>query len=59
MPHKTNKPRKVAGKSPVRRSNRRATTPKQARAPADLDRHHRGEQQSARPMKFPGRLGGR
>ncbi|MCF2869719.1 hypothetical protein L0664_01450 [Octadecabacter sp. G9-8] len=58
MPRKTKSPRKAAGKSPVARPNRRAVAPKQARAPSGLERHGRGAQ-AARPMKFPGRQGGR
>lgn len=59
MPLRTTKPRKVADNSPAPRANRRKATPKQAKGPSDLSRHGRTGHQATKPMKFPGKLGGR
>ncbi len=59
MPRKTTNPRKGAGQTPAPRPDRRKANPKQAKGPSDLARHGRHARQSVRPMKFPGRLGGR
>ncbi|MGJ8610779.1 MAG: hypothetical protein ACSHWY_06775 [Octadecabacter sp.] len=59
MPRKTPKPRTSAGKSPASRTPRRKVSPKQAHDRNDLARHGRSAPRSVKPMKFPGKLGGR
>ncbi|MBU2991928.1 hypothetical protein Q4555_14585 [Octadecabacter sp. 1_MG-2023] len=59
MPRSSKPRRKTAASAPVARSNRRATTPKQAKGPNDLGRRGRSGQTAARATKFPGRQGGR
>lgn len=59
MPRKIAKPRLGAGQSPVSRPNRRKVRAKQANPPGNLARHSRAASQQLRPMKFPGKLGGR
>ena len=59
MPHKPTKSRSTAGSKVAPRATRRKATPKQARDRTDLARHGRGRHQRVKPMKFPGRQGGR
>ncbi len=58
MPRKSKSPRKPLSPSPraKARDPRPGFSPRQARLPQGLDRHHRG---SKRPPVFPGRQGGR
>lgn len=59
MPHKPTKTRTDAERTVAPRPTRRKATPKQARNRSDLARHGRGQHQAVKPMKFPGKLGGR
>lgn len=59
MPRSKKPNRKPAANTPVAKANRRATPPKQAKAPTDLGRGGGNGQTAARVSKFPGRQGGR
>ena len=59
MPHKTPKPRASAGKTLAPRQARRKVSPKQADDRSDPGRHGRSAPHVVKPMKFPGKLGGR
>ena len=59
MPRKTPKTRKSAGTSPIVRPSARKVAPKQAHDRQNLARRGRGSTQTIRPLKFPGKLGGR
>ena len=59
MPRKPTKPRTTAENTAAPRATRRKVSAKQARDRGDLARHGRVEHQAVKPMKFPGKLGGR